>query len=194
MHRCLLILVVPLSLMFHTACSSETELSSSNSSSNGNNLLPNDHSTDESSSSKDGDVVLEPVMINGSFLTCSLSEDNVTLTCQGSLDQEEMESIVFLDDDGSIDFTVSSLESNKFQIVLAREANQDSLVVQPEKKYIVLWDVEYYQGYHIKIDVTDLQVGEELTWDNLIIDSNFPDDQWFSDNSLTLSTKSLVDT
>ena len=126
------------SMMFLISCSSaeiesiEDNIGKSNNIAETEQISETDGFDKQISDSSEGDVALAPVMISGAFLACSLLKDGVTLVCKGDVNQESLESITILDSFGEIGFTVFPMEDGTFNIVLAKQVDEGSLLIEPE--------------------------------------------------------------
>ena len=77
-------------------------------------------------------IVLEPVMVNGSYLTCKLKNSHIDLVCTGDISQKGLYKITFADVNGKIAHTISAIEDGSIAIVFSRQADQNSLSIEPE--------------------------------------------------------------
>ena len=90
----------------------------------------NEAITVDSPENFESDVVLEPVMIHGSLLACTLSKDRFSLICE--TEDSDLGVFVIKDGSGNIDYSIAWMEEDKLEITLEREVNQDSLVIEQD--------------------------------------------------------------
>lgn len=95
--------------------------------------ISNDFKVESDPSNSDEETILEPIMINGALLGCSLQNDSSTLFCTGNLEREDLKTIIILDDTGIIEYTITSLKNSIITISLSRQADENSLAFMSEQ-------------------------------------------------------------
>ena len=127
-------------LVLNLSCGGRTELIASQEKSKDSHLNGENESTDINPDTEHEPVEpisnlqdqeegsIEPVMVTASYLTCFLQTDKTTLFCEGDINR--IDSLIFSDHLGNVEFVYATNEKGDLIITLSREIDSTSIGMQ----------------------------------------------------------------